>query len=90
MLVILMETTAEIILTRQQELIQDLTKNRPHHTVIRQTQAGQTTPIRSLSKAGTDHHPSIFRRQRRRSGLDGSLNNLKPGSLITNSKKLTL
>ena len=86
MLVILMETSAEIILTRQQELIQDLTKNRPHHTVIR-----QTTPIRSLSKAGTDHRPSIFRRQRRHSGLDGSLiNNLKPGSLITNSKKLTL
>ena len=86
MLVTLMETTAEIILTRQQELIQDLTKNRPHHTVIR-----QTTPIRSLSKAGTDHRPSIFRRQRRHSGLDGSLNsNLKPGSLITNSKKLTL
>ena len=86
MLVILMETTAEIILTRQQELIQDLTKNQPRHTVIR-----QTTPIRSLSKAGTDHHPSIFRRQRRHSGLDGSnLNNLKPGSLITNSKKLTL
>ena len=83
----LMETTAEIILlTRQQELIQDLTKNRPRHTVIR-----QTTPIRSLSKAGTDHRPSIFRRQRRHSGLDGSsLNNLKPGSLITNSKKLTL
>ena len=87
MLVTLMETsTAEIILTRQQELIQDLTKNRPHHTVIR-----QTTPIRSLSKAGTDHRPSIFRRQRRHSGLEGlSLNNLKPGSLITNSKKLTL
>ena len=87
MLVTLMETTAEIILlTRQQELIQDLTKNRPRHTVIR-----QTTPIRSLSKAGTDHRPSIFRRQRRHSGLDGSLiNNLKPGSLITNSKKLTL
>ena len=87
MLVTLMETTAEIILTRQPELIQDLTKNRPHHTVIR-----QTTPIRSLSKAGTDHRPSIFRRQRRRSGLDGSSlnNNLKPGSLITNSKKLTL
>ena len=86
MLVTLMETTAEIILTRQQELIQDLTKNRPHHTVIR-----QTTPIRSLSKAGTDHRPSIFRRQRRHIGLDGSsLNNLKPGSLITNSKKLTL
>ena len=86
MLVTLMETTAEIILTRQQELIQDLTKNRPHHTVIR-----QTTPIRSLSKAGTDHRPSIFRRQRRHSGLDGSLNNnLRPGSLITNSKKLTL
>ena len=85
MLVTLMETPAEIILTRQQE-IQDLTKNRPHHTVIR-----QTTPIRSLSKAGTDHRPSIFRRQRRHSGLDGSLlNNLKPGSLITNSKKLTL
>ena len=84
----LMETTAEIILrTRQQELIQDLTKNRPRHTVIR-----QTTPIRSLSKAGTDHRPSIFRRQRRRSGLDGSsLNNLlKPGSLITYNKKLTL
>ena len=83
----LMETTAEIILlTRQQELIQDLTKNRPRHTVIR-----QTTPIRSLSKAGTDHRPSIFRRQPRRSGLDGSsLNNLKPGSLITDSKKLTL
>ena len=87
MLVTLMETTAEIfLLTRQQELIQDLTKNRPRHTVIR-----QTTPIRSLSKAGTDHRPSIFRRQRRHSGLDGSLiNNLKPGSLITNSKKLTL
>ena len=87
MLVTLMETTAEIILTRQQELIQDLTKNRPHHTVIR-----QTTPIRSLSKAGTDHRPSIFRRQRRHSGLDGSsLNNLlKPGSLITYNKKLTL
>ena len=86
MLVTLMETTAEIILTRQQELIQDLTKNRPHHTVIR-----QTTPIRSLSKAGTDHRPSIFRRPRRHSGLEGSsLNNLKPGSLITNSKKLTL
>ena len=87
MLVTLMETsTAEIILTRQQELIQDLTKNRPHHTVIR-----QTTPIRSLSKAGTDHRPSIFRRQRRHSGLEGSsLNKLKPGSLITNSKKLTL
>jgi hypothetical protein len=86
MLVTLMETTAEIILTRQQELIQDLTKNRPRHTVIR-----QTTPIRSLSKAGTDHRPSIFRRQRRHSGLEGSsLNNLKPGSLITNSKKLTL
>ena len=85
MLVTLMETTAEIfLLTRQQELIQDLTKNRPRHTVIR-----QTTPIRSLSKAGTDHRPSIFRRQRH-SGLDGSLNNLKPGSLITNSKKLTL
>ena len=87
MLVTLMETTAEIfLLTRQQELIQDLTKNRPRHTVIR-----QTTPIRSLSKAGTDHRPSIFRRQRRHSGLDDSLiNNLKPGSLITNSKKLTL
>ena len=88
MLVTLMETTAEIILrTRQQELIQDLTKNRPRHTVIR-----QTTPIRSLSKAGTDHRPSIFRRQRRHSGLDGSsLNNLlKPGSLITYNKKLTL
>ena len=86
MLVTLMETTAEIIPTRQQELIQDLTKNRPRHTVIR-----QTTPIRSLSKAGTDHRPSIFRRQRRHSGLEGSsLNNLKPGSLITNSKKLTL
>ena len=84
MLVLLMETIAEIILTQE---IQDLTKNRPHHTAIRP----QTTPIRSLSKAGTDHRPSIFRRQRRHSGLDGSsLNNLKPGSLITNSKKLTL
>ena len=82
----LMETTAEIILlTRQQQLIQDLTKNRPRHTVIRQQACRQTTPIRSLSKAGTDHRPSIFRRQRRHSGLDGSsLNNLrKPGSLIT-------